>query len=141
MPAPTPADPKLIALDVAEAFLAESPSPTRDAQLIHQTALLIGQHVADLGHAGEWRHLRGERFFQQLGFMDEAELVPLSLTVIALFAWLGSQNLVSPAECKRIFREVVSHGPKVSSLGSLATSGEKLLDTASVRTTDSLQIC
>ena len=120
--------PKLIALDVAENFLAEFPHSPAETPLVIEAAMMVGQHLADIGKAGEWMHIQVERLFQQLSRLDENELIPISLTLIGIYGWLGSIGILPNQRCKSVLREIASAAPQVSYLRTLAQRGQRLLD-------------
>ena len=132
--------PKLIALDVAETFLAEFPHSLAETPLVIETAMMVGQHLADLGKPGEWMHLDVERFYKQIGHLDENELIPMSLTLIGIYGWLGSIGILPTRRCKSVLQEIARVGPQVSYLLTLAKRGQRLLDTTEMAVADTVQL-
>ena len=131
-------EPILVAMEVAEAFIQENTSRSWEVtQEIQQASLLIGQHLADLGHAGQWQKIDIERFYRECEYIPQRELVLLSLSLVALYGWLGS-TVLAPILCREILRQVRQHGPQEPTLLQLARHGERLLDSAAQ---ESCQVC
>jgi hypothetical protein len=120
--------PKLVAQEVAEAFLQDGPERLPgEVQLVRESALIVGQHLDAIGCPGDWSAIRLERLFSALDFMDEQALVGFSLSLIAIYGWLGHIGLVPGAICKQILGGVICHGPNVNFVRSLALSGQRML--------------
>ena len=132
-------EPILVAMEVAEAFIQENTSRSWEVtQEIEQASLLIGQHLADVGRAGQWQKIDIEGFYRECGYIPQRELVLLSLSLVALYGWLGS-TLLDPIICREVLRQVRRHGPQEPTLLQLARHGEKLLDSAAAL--ESCQAC
>ena len=132
--------PKLIAIDVASTFLAEFPHSPAETPLVIEAVMMVGQHLADIGKPGEWMHLQVDRFYQQIRHLDENELIPISLTLIGIYGWLGSIGILPIQRCKSILREISRAAPQVSYLRTLAKRGQRLLDTTATAMADTVQL-
>jgi hypothetical protein len=120
--------PTLAAQDVAEAFLRDGPERLPgEVQLLRESALIVGQHLDAIGVPGNWGHIRLEHLYRGLHFMDEQALVGFSLSLIALYGWLGHIGLVPSAQCQQILGGVICYGPNVNFVRTLALSGQRML--------------
>lgn len=120
--------PRFFALEIAKAFLAQNET-TDPSEILHiqECAMLIGEHVAQLGHPGDWSKFEAVHFFENCPPMDRRELVPVTLSVICLIGWLGGMGQMAPGPCIRIMREIADAGPQEPCIRDFAVSGQELV--------------
>lgn len=127
-----PSAPRFFALDVANAFLeTQDDSDPSHTKLVQESAFLVGAHVAERGCEGDWSQLDAESFFHGISYLDERDLIGVSIALIGLFGWLGGSSDLPPELCATVIRDIGDYCPKVDFLQELVDSALRLLSASS----------
>ena len=85
------------ALELAEAFHAScgprKPDP-QHLEMVQNTLFLAGQHLSDLGTAGEWHRFEASSFWGKVAFLSAHEKEGMLITLIGFFSWLALLDLI-----------------------------------------------
>ncbi|MDZ4696191.1 MAG: hypothetical protein SGI86_13680 [Deltaproteobacteria bacterium] len=99
---------RIVALSLAEEFLASGESDAAYREEILDTALMVGSWLAEKGRPGRWDTIEIEALTESIGFSNNHDRDGFLLALSGLIGYAGIVGQLSAPRTRGYFREIVA---------------------------------